>query len=44
MRRRGIGASRIRLGEPREQWFESSSFYPKHGCRETAPRCMMKEL
>ena len=44
MRKKRIAVSRIHLGEPREQWFESYSFYPKHGYRETAPRCMMKEL
>ena len=44
MRQKGVAVSRIHLGEPREQWFESYSFYPKHGYRETAPRCMMKEL
>lgn len=44
MRRGGISVSRVHLGEPREQWFESYAFYPKHGYREYAPRCMMKEL
>ena len=44
MCQKGVAVSRIHLGEPREQWFESYSFYPKHGYRETAPRCMMKEL
>ena len=31
MRRKGITLSRLHLGEPREQWFESYAFYPKHG-------------
>lgn len=44
MRRKGIMLSRLHLGEPREQWFESYAFYPKHGYREIAPRCMIKEL
>ncbi len=44
MRRKGITLSRLHLGEPREQWFESYAFYPKHGYREIAPRCMIKEL
>ena len=44
MRRAGIRVSRIHLGEPREQWHESYSFYPKHGYREYAPRYMSKNL
>ena len=44
MRRKGITLSRVHLGEPKEQWFESYAFYPKHGYREIAPRCMIKEL
>ena len=44
MRRKGITLSRLHLGEPKEQWFESYAFYPKHGYREIAPRCMIKEL
>lgn len=44
MRRKGITRSRLHLGEPKEQWFESYAFYPKHGYREIAPRCMIKEL
>ena len=44
MRVRGIAVSKVHLGEPREQWFESYAFYPKHGYREYAPRYMMKEL
>ena len=44
MRRQGIRISRIHLGEPREQWFESYAFYAKHGYREYAERYWMKEL
>ena len=44
MRRHGVTAARVHLGAPREQWFESYAFYPKHGYREYAPRYMMKEL
>ncbi len=44
MRRRGITVSLVHLGEPKEQWFESYAFYPKHGYREYAPRYMRKEL
>lgn len=43
---RSIGktAVRVHLGEPREQWFESYAFYPKHGYMETEPRYMVKKL
>lgn len=44
MRAAGITVSRVHLGEPKEQWFESYSFYPRHGYMEYAPRYMMKEL
>ena len=44
MRRKGIAVSMVHLGEPKEQWFESYAFYPKHGYRAIAPRCMIKEL
>ena len=44
MRNRGISVSLVHLGEPREQWFESYAFYPKHGYREYAPRYMRKDL
>ena len=44
MKARGIRESWVHLGEPREQWFESYAFYPKHGYREFAPRWMRKEL
>ena len=44
MRERGITASHVHLGEPKEQWFESYAFYPRHGYREYEPRYMKKEL
>ena len=44
MKARGIREAWVHLGEPREQWFESYAFYPKHGYREFAPRWMRKEL
>lgn len=44
MRRQGIKVSLVHLGEPKEQWFESYSFYPKNGYREFKPRYMRKEL
>lgn len=44
MKERGIAVSKVHLGEPREQWFESYEFYPKHGYAEYEPRYMMKEL
>ena len=44
MRSNGISKSRIHLGSPQEQWFESYSFYPKHGYTEHEPRYMMKKL
>ena len=44
MRENGITTSHVHLGEPREQWLESYSFYPKHGYVEYAPRYMRKEL
>jgi hypothetical protein len=44
MMNRGITVSLVHLGEPKEQWFESYSFYPKHGYLEYAPRYMRKEL
>ena len=42
--KRGITVLHVHLGEPKEQWFESYSFYPKHGYCEYAPRYMRKEL
>ena len=44
MKARGIAVSKVHLGEPREQWFESYAFYPKHGYAEYEPRYMKKEL
>lgn len=44
MRASGITVSHVHLGEPREQWFESYAFYPKHGYREYKPRYMKKAL
>ena len=44
MIRNGISISRVHLGEPEEQWFESYVFYPKHGYRPYAPRYMKKQL
>ena len=44
MREKGISTAHVHLGEPKEQWFESYSFYPKHGYTEYQPRYMKKEL
>ncbi len=44
MRTAGVSTARVHLGEPREQWFESYAFYPKHGYTAYAPRYMRKEL
>lgn len=44
MRMQGILVSLVHLGEPKEQWFESYSFYPKHGYFEYEPRLMRKNL
>jgi N-acetylglutamate synthase-like GNAT family acetyltransferase len=44
MRRKGITVSRVHLGAPKEQWFESYSFYPKNGYQEYKPRYMRKNL
>lgn len=44
MRRRGITVAKVHMGSPREQWFESYYFYPKHGYSEYEPRYMRKEL
>ena len=44
MRAAGIRVARVHLGEPREQWFESYAFYPKHGYAEYEPRYMKKTL
>ena len=44
MRKQGIAVSLVHLGAPKEQWFESYSFYPKHGYREYKPGYMRKDL
>ena len=44
MKKQGISMVLVHLGEPKEQWFESYHFYPKHGYQEYAPRYMRKEL
>ena len=44
MREHGIAVSKVHLGTPKEQWFESYVFYPKHGYIEYEPRYMMKVL
>lgn len=44
MKERGISVSLVHLGIPKEQWFESYAFYPKHGYREYQPRYMRKNL
>ena len=44
MRRHGIAVSLVHLGSPKEQWFASYAFYPKHGYREYKPGYMRKEL
>lgn len=44
MRNKGISVSLVHLGAPKDQWFESYAFYPKHGYEEYAPRYMRKEL
>lgn len=44
MRAQGITVSRVHMGGPREQWYESYAFYPKHGYTEYAPCYMKKEL
>ena len=44
MRDNGITTAKVHLGSPKEQWFESYAFYPKHGYHEYEPRYMKKEL
>jgi GNAT superfamily N-acetyltransferase len=44
MKEQGISVSLVHLGEPKEQWFESYAFYPKHGYQEYQPRYMRKNL
>ncbi len=44
MRLQGIAAARVHLGTPKEQWFESYAFYPKHGYASYAPDYLQKKL
>ena len=44
LRATGKTAVCVHLGEPKEMWFESYAFYPKHGYTEYAPRYMRKVL
>lgn len=44
MREKGIAVSRVHLGGPKEQWFESYAFYPKNGYEAYEPRYMIKKL
>ena len=44
MKEQGISVSLVHLGAPKEQWFESYAFYPKHGYQEYQPRYMRKNL
>lgn len=44
MRNKGITVSRVHLGSPKEQWFESYAFYPKHGYEKYQSNFMSKEL
>lgn len=46
-RSKGKTAAYVHLGRPKEQWFESYSFYPKNGYHEyeeNLPHLMKKEL
>lgn len=44
MRLQGISVSLVHLGTPKEQWYESYAFYPKHGYSEYRPGYMRKQL
>ena len=44
MKSKGIKVSLVHLGSPKEDWFESYSFYPKHGYIEYEPGYMRKNL
>ena len=44
MKNNGIRVSKIHLGTPKEDWFESYSFYPKHGYVEYEDGYMKKLL
>lgn len=41
---KGKTTVKIHLGAPKEQWYESYSFYPKNGYSEYEPRYMKKEF
>lgn len=44
MKEHGKTVSHVHLGSPKEQWYESYQFYPKHGYEEYAPAYMKKVL
>ena len=44
MRGNNITAVHVHMGTPKEQWFESYAFYPKHGYQEYASGYMKKML
>ena len=44
MKNNGITVSKVHLGIPKEEWFESYSFYLKHGYVEYEERYMRKLL
>ena len=44
LRKARISVALVHLGEPKEQWFESYAFYPKHGYQAYGPRYMRKRL
>ena len=44
MKNNGITVSKVHLGIPKEEWFESYSFYLKHGYLEYEERYMRKLL
>lgn len=44
MKSKGITVSKVHLGSPKEDWFESYSFYPKHGYEEGEDGIMKKLL
>ena len=44
MKSKGINVSLVHLGAPKEDWFESYSFYPKHGYVEFELGYMRKNL
>ena len=44
MRKQGVSVALVHMGTPKEQWFESYAFYPKHGYDEYKPGYMSKIL